>query len=215
MLYRIYYRRIFMNIFLYVLDTLADWEISFLTGEINSGRYLRKDIEKPKIIKVGNNLNPIKTMGGIEITPDIDVDKMDIVKGDLIILPGAVTWQNGNNQKIIDKIKGNNDITIAAICGATMALADNGLLDNKRHTSNDIEVLKMFCKKYKGANLYENKFAVVDGNLITATGLAPLEFTFEVIKKINVMESNTLNAWYNLYKTKEAKYFDELMKSLE
>jgi putative intracellular protease/amidase len=104
---------------------------------------------------------------------------------------------------------------VAGICGATIALADNGLLDNKRHTSNDIEVLKIFCKKYKGENLYENKFAVVDGNLITATGLAPLEFTFEVIKKINVMETNTLNAWYNLYKTKEPKYFFELMKSLE
>jgi putative intracellular protease/amidase len=204
-----------MNIFLYVLDTLADWEISFLTAEINSGRYLRKDIEKPKIIKVSNNLNPIKTMGGIEIIPDIDVDSINFKEGDLIILPGADTWQNGNNQKIIDKIKGNNDITIAAICGATIALADNGILDNRRHTSNDIEVLKMFCKKYKGENLYENKFAVVDGNLITATGLAPLEFTFEVIKKIDVMESNTLNAWYNLYKSKEAKYFFELMKSLE
>jgi putative intracellular protease/amidase len=204
-----------MNIFLYVLDTLADWEISLFIAEINSGRYLKKNIVKPPIVKVGNNINPIKTMGGIEIIPDIDVDNMRLTNGDLIILPGADTWQNGNNQKIIDKISGNKDIVIAAICGATFALADNGLLDNKRHTSNDIEVLKMFCKKYKGGNLYENKFAVVDGNLITATGLAPLEFTYEVIKKINVMEGNTLNAWYNLYKTKEAKYFYELMNSLK
>jgi putative intracellular protease/amidase len=204
-----------MNIFLYVLDTLADWEISLLMAEINSGRYLRKDIEKPKIVKVGNSLTPIKTMGGIEIVPDIDVDSINFNNGDLIVLPGADTWQNEQNQKIIDKIKGNDDIIVAGICGATIALADNGLLDNKRHTSNDIEVLKMFSKKYKGENLYENKCAVVDGNLITATGLAPLEFTFEVIKKINVMESNTLNAWHNLYKTKEPKYFFELMKSLE
>ena len=204
-----------MNIFLYVLDTLADWEISQLMAEIYSRRYLRKNIEKPKIIKVGNSLNPIKTMGGIEIIPDIDVDNMDIKNGDLIVLPGADTWQNEQNQKIIDRIIGNDDIIVAGICGATMALADNGLLDNKRHTSNDIEVLKMFGKKYKGEKLYENKFAVVDGNLITATGLAPLEFTFEVVKKINVMEDITLNAWYNLYKTKEAKYFYELMNSLK
>ncbi|MDR2729247.1 MAG: hypothetical protein LBB56_08940 [Chitinispirillales bacterium] len=62
-----------MNVFLYILDTLADWEIGYLIAEINSGRYLKKNIEKPKIIKVGKNLNPIKTMGGMEATPEIDV----------------------------------------------------------------------------------------------------------------------------------------------
>ena len=203
-----------MTIFLYILDTLADWEISLLIAEINSGRYLKKDIEKPKIIKVGNNLSPIKTMGGIEIKPDIDVDNMDIKNGDLVVLPGADTWQNGNNQKIIDKINGNMDITICAICGATFALADNGMLDNKKHTSNDKEYLKMVSKNYRGENLYEYKPAVVDRNLITATGIAPLEFTFEVIKKMNVMENGTLTAWYNLFKTKEGKYFYELMQSM-
>jgi putative intracellular protease/amidase len=143
------------------------------------------------------------------------VDNIDIKNGDLIVLPGADTWLNGSNQKIIDKIKGNKEIIIAGICGATMALADNGLLDNKRHTSNDKEVLKMFCKNYKGENLYEYKPAVVDGNLITASGITPLEFTFEILKKINVMEDNTLNAWYNLFKTNEAKYFFELIESLK
>lgn len=203
-----------MNIFLYVLDTLADWEISFLTAEINSGRYLRKDIEKPQIIKVGNSMSAIKTMGGIEITPDVDVDNMEIKDGDLVVLPGANTWQNGNNQKIIDKIKQYSNITVAAICGATFALADNGILDNKKHTSNDKDYLKMICKNYKGEALYEYKPAVVDGNLITANGIAPLEFTFEVIKKMNLMKDDTINAWYNLYKTQEPKYFFELMGSV-
>jgi len=203
-----------MNVFLYVLDTLADWEIGFLTAEINSGRYLKKNIEKPKIVKVGNDLNPIKTMGGLEITPDIDVDNMNIKNGDLVILPGADTWQNGNNQKIIDKIKGKSNIIVAAICGATFALADNGILDNRKHTSSDKEYLKMVCNNYKGENNYEYKPVVVDDNLITATGIAPLEFTYEVLKKINVMENNTLEAWYGLFKTNEAKYFFELMNSL-
>jgi len=206
-----------MNVFLYVLDTLADWEISFLIAEMNSGRFLRKNINHPKIIKVGNTLNSIKTMGGIEIVPDIDADAMDIEDEDLIILPGADTWQNGKNKKIIGRVSENIDrkITVAAICGATAALAENGLLDNKRHTSNAKEYLKMVCKNYKGEDLYEDKPAVIDGNLITATGFAPLEFCYEVIKKVNIMESDTLEAWYNLYRTKEAKYFYELMASLE
>ena len=153
-------------------------------------------------------------MGGIEIIPDIDVDNMDIKNGDLIVLLGADTWQNGNNQKIIDKINGNMNIIICAICGATFALADNGMLNNKKHTSNDKEYLKMVCKKYKGENLYENKPVVVDGNLITAMGIAPLEFTFEIFKKLDIMNEKTLNAWFNLFKTKEGKYFYELMQSI-
>ena len=203
-----------MNIFLYVLDTLADWEIALLIAEINSGRYFKKNMEKPHIIKVGNNLNPIKTMGGIEIIPDINVDNMDIKNGDFIVLPGADTWKNGNNQKIIDRINGNTDIIVCAICGATFALADNGMLDIKKHTSNDKEYLKMVSTNYIGEDLYVYKPAVVDGNLITATRIAPLEFTFEVIKKIDVMENDTLTAWYNLFKTNEGKYFYELMQSL-
>jgi len=204
-----------MNLFLYVLDTLADWEIAFLIAEINSGRYLKKGIAKPQIIKVGNNLTPIKTMGGIEIYPDIDVDNLNIKPDDFVILPGANTWQNGNNQKIIDKINEYPDIIVGAICGATAALADNGILDNRKHTSNDKEYLKMVCKNYKGENFYEYKPVVVDNNMITATGIAPLEFTYEVIKKINIMENDTLEAWYGLYKTNEAKYFFELMNSLK
>jgi len=198
-----------------VLDTLADWEVGYLTAEINSGRYLKKSIEKLKIVKVGNNLSPIKTLGGLEVTPDIDVDNMILGNGDLVILPGADTWQNGNNQKIIDKIKGNSNIIVAAICGATFALADNGILDNRKHTSSDKEYLKMICNNYKGENNYEYKPVVVDDNLITATGIAPLEFTYEVLKKINVMRNETLEAWYGLFKTNEAKYFFELMSSLK
>ena len=88
----------YMNIFLYVLNTLADWEIAFLIAEINSGRYFKKGIEKPKIIKVGNDLTTIKTMGGLEISPDIDVHSIVLENGDLIVLPGGNTWQNEENQ---------------------------------------------------------------------------------------------------------------------
>ena len=204
-----------MKVFLYVLDTLADWEIALLIAEINSGRFLKKGIEKLQIIKVGNNLFPIKTMGGIEILPDIDVDNLKLNNSDLIILPGADTWQNGNNQKIIDKIKGNSDIIVAAICGATAALADNGMLDNKKHTSNGKEYLKMFCKNYKGESFYEYKSAVTENNLITASGFAALEFAYEVIKKIDIMKNDTLEAWYGVFKTNEPKYFFELMNSLK
>ncbi|MNC80865.1 hypothetical protein D3C75_1337990 [compost metagenome] len=52
---------------------------------------------------------------------------------------------------------------------------------------------------------------VTDGKLITASGIAPLEFAVHVLKALDVMTPEKLKAWYSLYKTQEAKYFYELM----
>lgn len=30
------------TVYLYVFDTMADWEIGYLTAELNSGRYYKK-----------------------------------------------------------------------------------------------------------------------------------------------------------------------------
>ncbi len=88
------------NCYVYILDTLADWEIGFIIAELNSGRYLDKSKEKISLIKIGDNLKPIKTMGGIIITPDKDVADVEFKENDLLILPGADTWMDENNQKI-------------------------------------------------------------------------------------------------------------------
>jgi len=109
----------------------------------------------------------------------------------------------------------NTNLTIAAICGATIGLAHKGFLNEIKHTSNSLDYLKMICPAYKGEKYFLNQPVVIDNNIITATGLAPLEFSYETLKKINIMEKSTINAWYNLYKTREDKYFFELMESIK
>jgi putative intracellular protease/amidase len=206
-----------MTIFLYVPEALADMEIVQLLVEVNSGRFLRKDVEKPQIVKVGNDLNTITSMGGISYTPDIDVDSMNIKDGDLLVLPGGMSWQSGNHQKILEvvkSIKPNKSIMIAAICGATIFLADNGIFDDIKHTSNALAYLQMFCKNYHGEHLYVDKPAVSEENLITASEFGYFDWTYEVLKKIGVMKSETLEAWNNLYKTNEPRFFVEIMASL-
>ena len=205
------------NCYLYVLDTLSDWEIAYITAELNSGRYLNKEKEKPVIVKIGNSLKQVKTMGGFVITPDKEVDNIEFRDGDLLILPGADTWMDENNQKIMNIVSGviNKNVTVAAICGATIALAEKGLLNKRKHTSNDKDYLKMVCPGYTGYDYYINAPVAVDDNLITATGLAPLEFSYEVFKKTGVMKTATLEAWYHLNKTKEAEYFYKLMDSIK
>ena len=204
------------NCYVYVLDTLADWEIGFITAELNSKRYFAKNT-KVEFVKIGNTLEPIKTMGGIIITPDKDITNVEFQEGDLLVLPGAYTWMDAENKNILDIVSDviNKKVIVAAICGATVALAQNGLLNNRTHTSNDKGFLKMVCPDYDGGSYYINAPTVVDDNLITATGLAPLEFSYEVFKKMNIMKEDTLEAWYQLYKTKESRYFYSLMESLK
>jgi putative intracellular protease/amidase len=206
-----------MIAYLYVLDTLADWEIGYLTAELNSGRFLDKTKKKEPLIKVGATPKPIKTMGGFTVTPDLQIDELQLKDDDLLILPGADTWAEPANQKVISLLPENlkKKTTIAAICGATIALAENGLLNNRKHTSNDLGWLKLTCPNYLGEKFYVNQPAVSDDNLITASGLAALEFSYEVFKKTGVMKAQTAEAWYQLYRTRDAGCFEKLMESLK
>jgi putative intracellular protease/amidase len=206
-----------MKAYLYVLDTLADWEISFITAELNTGRYLDNVKGPVPLVKLGFNKKAVTTMGGMTMIPDDRIDNVKFEAGDLLILPGGSTWMDDDNQKVIQQIPQliKSKVTVAAICGATVALAKNGLLDNIKHTSNDKDYLKMICPEYKGEYNYIHEPAVCDGNVITASGLAPLEFSHEVFKASGVMKKTTADAWYNLYKTKDMKYFRLLLTTIK
>ncbi|MBP1310800.1 putative intracellular protease/amidase [Paenibacillus sp. 1182] len=205
------------TVYLYVFDTMADWEIGYLTAELNSGRYYKKGLAPSKIVTVGMEKTPVTTMGGLKILPDIKLDECSIESTDALILPGGNTWTETIHQPILKIVERclEESIWVAAICGATMGLAQAGLLNSRWHTSNDLEYLKMTCPTYTGENYYKMESAVTDGKLITASGTAPLEFSVHVLKALGVFSSKTLEAWYSLNKTHEPKYFYELMNSIQ
>ncbi|MGF7047641.1 putative intracellular protease/amidase [Paenibacillus sp. DS2015] len=205
------------TVYLYVFDTMADWEIGYLTAELNSGRYYKKGLAPSKIVTVGIEKTPITTMGGLKILPDIKLDECSIESTDTLILPGGDTWTETIHQPILKIAQRclKEGILVAAICGATMGLAQTGLLNSRPHTSNDLEYLKMICPTYTGKEYYKMESVVTDGKLITASGIAPLEFSVHVLKALGVFSSQTLDAWYSLNKTQESKYFYELMNSIQ
>lgn len=55
-----------MKAYLFILNTLSDWEIGYLLAELNSGRFFKQPKKPVEIIKVGNNPKPIHTMGSID-----------------------------------------------------------------------------------------------------------------------------------------------------
>lgn len=204
------------KVYLYVFNTMSDWEYGHLIAELNSGRYFKRGLEALKIITVGINDETITTMGGLAIQPDISIDACILKPEDVIILPGGNTWGEESHQRILSVVGEALDqgTTIAAICGATDALANHGYLDTRRHTSNDLGYTKMVCPNYKGEKFYEPKAAVVDENLITSSGVSFLEFAMEVINKLDVFKPDTLEAWYALNKTQNPENFFQLMNSL-
>jgi len=205
------------TVYLYVFDTMADWEIGYLTAELNSGRYYKKGLPPSRIVTLGVTKSLVTTMGGLKILPDIVLEECSIKNTDALILPGGDTWMESIHDPIINKSEQclKENIVVAAICGATIALAQHGLLDSRWHTSNNLEYLKMVCSGYNGEKYFKNELAVTDGKLITASGTAPLEFTTHVLKALNVFSQKTLDAWYKLYKTNESGCFYELMDSIQ
>jgi putative intracellular protease/amidase len=204
------------KVFLYVFNTMSDWEYGYLIAELNSGRYFKKDLAPLKVITVGANKEMITTMGGLRIKPNISLDECTLESKDLLILPGGTTWSEEIHQPILERIGQALKLgtIVAAICGATEGLANVGYLDSRKHTSNDLEYIKMVCPNYKGEKFYEMEPVVSGENLVTASGVAPLEFAMEVMKKLDVFAPDTLHSWYNLNKTHKPEYFFQLVDSI-
>ncbi len=205
-----------MKTYLYVLDTMADWEAGYLLSELNSGRFFRKGCCPVKTVLVGSSLRGITTMGGLGITPEVSIDSLQMATDDLLLLPGADTWMDDEHRPVLLAAKERivNGGRVAAICGGTIGLAAVGALDEVEHTSNALEVLKMLCPGYAGEKLYRNDPAVTAGSLVTASGFAPLEFAREVLALLDVFKPETLDAWYNLNAEKDGRYYFALMESM-
>lgn len=203
--------------YLYVFDTMSDWEYGYLIAELNSGRYFKKEIAPINIVTIGTTKEKITTMGGLKITPDLSLDYCTFKKSDLLILPGGETWGETAQHPILLKIAEALDTgtIVSAICGATLGLANMGYLDTRKHTSNNLDYLKMVCPNYKGEKFHEEgQVATTSNNLITASGIAPLEFAREVLAKLEVLSPNTLHSWYQLNKTQKQEYFFILINSI-
>lgn len=91
------------TIYVYVLDTLADWEIGYVTSELNSGRFFKKDANRVSLKTVSYSKESIKTMGGMTIVPDCVIDDIVMSETSVLLLPGADTWNNLEHKAIIEK----------------------------------------------------------------------------------------------------------------
>lgn len=204
------------TVYVYVLETLADWELGYITSELHSGRFFKKDAERVSLKTVSYSKEPIHTMGGLTVIPDCLTDDIVVSETSVLLLPGADTWNDPRHGAILKKAGEFLSIgaTVGAICGATTALANYGLLDNRRHTSNGQGFLEMFCPTYKGQNFYIDEPSVADNNLITANPTASLLWAKQILEHLGVFQADTLEFWYEYFSTGKAESFFALMQTL-
>lgn len=204
------------TIYVYTLDTMADWEIGYVTAELNSGRFFKKDAPDVSVKTVGISKEPVKTMGGLSIIPDCVIEDIAVNDKSVLLLPGGNTWEDPKHGIVIKKAIEllSTGATVCAICGATVALAHAGLLDQHPHTSNGAGFLEMFCPSYKGSSYYVDKPSVVGDNLITASASGALLWAKQIIEHLGVFRPDTLEEWYAYFNTGEAQHFFALMQTL-
>ncbi|MFJ5260902.1 DJ-1/PfpI family protein [Streptomyces sp. NPDC088387] len=189
-----------------VYDTLADWETGHATAQLARAGY--------GIRTVGAGTAEVTSVGGLHIRPDTALDDVRPEDASLLILPGADFWDAGDDlAPFARKAREFLDagVPVAAICGATLGLAREGLLDDRDHTS--AVSFYLLPSGYAGGARYVDTDAVTDGNLVTAGPTEPVAFAREILALLGVYDDEVVDAWYRLFHDSDTEAYGVLAKA--
>ena len=185
------------KVVVFITDGFADWEASYVTAELN----------KPgtgfQVQTIAIDNNPKVSMGGLTVLPDYSLQdfssKLEFV---MLIIPGGTGWREKKNHQVKKLVSFcfEHNIPVAAICDATTFLGNYGFLDQNKHTGNSLPYLKEGAPNYRGDENYIEAQSVSDGCLITANGSGALEFSRDILEKLDVLKGKELEEWYDLFK---------------
>lgn len=183
------------TVYLFVFEGFSDWEPSYATPEIHKS-------EAYQIRTIGLTSQPIHSMGGLTILPDTTIENSNLIDAAMLILPGGEAWEQkqlSQAQVLVNWFQEHN-LPIAAICGATIFLADISVLNTIRHTSNAKAYLESLCPNYTGQDYYVEELAVTDQKTITASGIGPIEFAREIFQLLGIYTEEKAEEWYQVFK---------------
>lgn len=179
-----------------VFEGFADWEPAHALAE------LRRSGNR-SVVAVGFDLEPVTSMGGLRVVPDRALDVIRPSEIEILILPGGDFWERSYPQADLNQVLNDlvrKGVPIAAICAGTLAVARAGLLNDRRHTSNMPDYIGEHYPDYTGSSLYEAVPAVNDNGVITASGLAPVEFAREIFKQLKIFTAADEELWFDMFR---------------
>jgi len=193
-------------VYLLVVEGFADWEPAHAVAELRRNGHYRVE-------SVGLSSAAVRSMGGITVLPSKIVSEVDPPDVAVLILPGGDRWEHTllepELEQLLKRLDASN-VPIAAICGATVAIARIGLLRGRRHTSNGLDYLRSHVSGYSEADKYVDAPAVRDGKLITASGLGDVEFARELFEELDVLDAEQRSLWAQIFRS--AKLPSEMPK---
>ena len=177
-----------------LLNGYADWEPASALAE------LRRTFGFP-VQTIGLTVDPIISMGGLKVLPDIAISDFAPESAAILILPGGDDWMKGEVAEVSEAVNAMiaANQPVAAICAATLALAHAGLLDYRQHTSNGRGFIEEYVPEYRGRALYCTSRAVTDGLVITANGLSPFPFAAQIFRALAPERERDIETYENLY----------------
>ncbi|WP_112263744.1 DJ-1/PfpI family protein [Lentzea terrae] len=200
------------TVYLALVDGLSDWEYGHAAAQINIQAFQQQP-GRYEIKTAASSAEPVRTAGGVRMLPDVTVEDVSLDDAAMLLLIGSDSWEAGQNAALGKLARRFREAgkPVAAICGATIGLAREGLLDDVKHTSNFPGELG----SYGGSELYQDARAVRDQGVITAGGASALEWTREVLLELEAYRSQTVDAWYELYRDDSMAAFERLMASVQ
>jgi|LGOV01.1.fsa_nt_gb putative intracellular protease/amidase len=169
-----------MQILHYIFDDMADFETIFLCHLLAADCGI-------KVVNFAKEEKPIRSISGMIYHPEYGIDQINVNDFDGIIIPGG--WQAEHPAKLKEFLQeiNNQNKLIGAICAAPWILATSGILLNKKYTTS----IGSWGEKHKEFFKIENPFnwenfkdarVVCDGNIITAKGIAFIDFAIKVLE---------------------------------
>lgn len=184
-------------VYLLLVEGFADWEPAHALAELRRhGKF--------RVESAGLTREPVQSMGGLRVLPTKVVGEVDIGDVAAFVLPGGDRWEAAPVEPEIETLLKRLDragVPIAAICGATIAIARVGLLRGRRHTSNGRQYLQSHVPDYAEAAHYVDAPAVRDRKLITASGLADVEFARELFEELDVLSPDDRSRWAQIFRS--------------
>lgn len=184
------------DVVLYAFDTMADWEYAYVTTVLQME--VRGGEDRFRLVVAGASSDPVRTLGGLTVLPDTTLDAVADADVALLLLPGGNTWLSDEHSAALDLARRLLDAgtPVAGICSATRAMARAGLLDHHAHVV-DADADE---PDYPGSKFRVHASVAHDGPVITAIGEAPLEFSREVFRILDLDTHEGIDAWYASYK---------------
>lgn len=164
-----------MHLAVLLIDSFADWEHGHLTAPVREFFDGRVTFHTP-----GGGV--VTSVGGMQVVTDEPAETLAAGGFDALAVIGSARWfeEGAPDLSALYRAVDAAEKPLGFICGATLAAARAGLLNERPHTSNNADTLTK-TPAYTGAALYQDvPRAVRSGHLVTAAGECARSFALEM-----------------------------------